>query len=194
MSAPDKTKRQLFEEIRVLRSRNAKLESISHEIPGTGDALLRPHADQALQENKELHSITPSNISERKMKNKTMNRLRITDNLILIGVGLAAFFWICESGIHAFIFHNGNFLNQIPPSNAEELWMRLVVCLILVWFSVYAQISVKQLRQAKARLQQSHNELEFRVRERTAKLTITNEILQIENTKRKKAGEALRST
>ena len=46
MKALDKTKRQLLEEIRVLRSRNAKLERISCEMPGRGDAPLKPHLNQ----------------------------------------------------------------------------------------------------------------------------------------------------
>ncbi len=49
MNAWDQTKRQLLEEIRILRSRNAKLERINHEMPGgkeyrfrnTGDCVLR---------------------------------------------------------------------------------------------------------------------------------------------------------
>jgi hypothetical protein len=89
MHASEKTKRQLLEEIRVLRTRNAKLESVSHEIPDQSDLKLKFHTSQASQENEELHNITQSSIYERKMKNKMMNRPRITDNLILIGVGLA---------------------------------------------------------------------------------------------------------
>jgi signal transduction histidine kinase len=126
------------------------------------------------------------NVPPRSNSDKT-----ITDRFILIGVGLAAFFWILESGIHTIFFHDSKFIDQILPSNANELWMRLVVCFILIWFSVYAQIIVKQLRQAKVKLQQSHDELEFRVAERTTELTETNEKLQIEIAERKKAEEKL---
>ena len=162
MNASDKTKRQLLEEIRVLRSRNAKFEHNSRQIP--------EHSDEPPISN----------------ANKV-----ITDRFILIGVGLAVFYWIFESGIHTFVFHSGSFLDQILLSSAHELWMRLVVCFILILFSVYAQITVKQLRQAKVKLQQSHDELEFRARERTAELTKTNEKLQVEITERKKAEEKL---
>ncbi len=41
----DKDKRHLLEEIRVLRSRNARLERLSSEMPGPRDARLIPHAD-----------------------------------------------------------------------------------------------------------------------------------------------------
>ena len=40
MNAWDQTKGQLLEEIRILRSRNAKLERINHEMPGSRDAQL----------------------------------------------------------------------------------------------------------------------------------------------------------
>ncbi len=47
MNAWDQTKGQLLEEIRILRSRNAKLERINHEMSGPRDAQLRPHTDRA---------------------------------------------------------------------------------------------------------------------------------------------------
>ena len=62
MDASDKTRRQLLEEIRVLRTRNTKLENISHEIPAQRDAKLKPHTDQTSQENEE--HINQSSISE----------------------------------------------------------------------------------------------------------------------------------
>lgn len=36
MNAWDQTKGQLLKEIRILRSRNTKLERINHEMPGPG--------------------------------------------------------------------------------------------------------------------------------------------------------------
>ena len=161
--ASDRTKRQLLEEIRVLRSRNAKLERNSRQMPSSEGVPPRSNTGKAL-----------------------------TNRLILIGVGLAAFYWLLESSIHTFVFQNGSFFDQILPSNAHELWMRLVVCFVLIWFSIYAQIIVKQLRQAKAELQQSHDELEFRIRERTAELVKTNEKLQVEIIDHKKAEEVIR--
>jgi PAS domain S-box-containing protein len=191
MNASDKTKRQLLEEIRVLRTRNAKLESVSHEMSDQGDANLKPHTLRASQDNKELHNITQSSINECKMKNKMMNRPRITDNLILIGVGLAVFSWILESNIHTFIFHDGKFLDQILPSDANEFWMRLEVCFILICFSIYAQVIVKHLRRTKVRLQQSYDELEFRTRKHATELIKTNEKLLVEISERKKTEELL---
>ena len=126
-----------------------------------------------------------------------MNNLRKTYKLILIGVGLAAFFWIIESGIHAFFFHDSNLINQILRPDANEIWMRGLIGFILISFSVYAQIIVRQLRQAKVRLQQSNDKLEFRVRERTAELAKTNEKLQVEEALRiseEKLSKAFRSS
>ncbi|MHC4243594.1 MAG: PAS domain S-box protein, partial [Planctomycetota bacterium] len=187
----DRTKRQLLEEIRVLRSRNAKLESIGHEIPDQKDAKLKPHTLQASQDNKELHNITHSSIHERKMKNKMMNRLRITDNLMLIGIGLTVFFWIIESVIHEFLLQDRNMIDQILRPDTNEIWMRSLVGFILISFSFYAQIILKQLRRAKVHLQQSHDELEFRIEDRTAELTKINENMQLEVTERNKAEEAV---
>jgi len=47
MNASDKTRRPLIEEMRVLRSRNAKLERVYREIRGFGDIHRRVHTDGA---------------------------------------------------------------------------------------------------------------------------------------------------
>lgn len=47
MSASDKSKRQLLEEIRILHSQNAKFERIGLEMPGCRNTQQMPHIDQA---------------------------------------------------------------------------------------------------------------------------------------------------
>lgn len=111
----------------------------------------------------------------------------IKDRLILIGIVLAVFFWILESVIHAYVFHDKNFIDQFLRPDVNEIWMRLVVCIILICFSVYANLIIKQLRQVKSKLQQFNDELEFRIIERTSELNKTNEKLLAEIAERKKA-------
>jgi hypothetical protein len=106
-----------------------------------------------------------------------MNRLRMMYNLILVGVAFAAFFWILESAIHAFLLNDGNLIDQVLRPDANEIWMRSLVCFMFIFFSLYAQNIVKKLRQAKKSLQQSRDELELRVRERTAELDKANKEL-----------------
>ena len=116
-----------------------------------------------------------------------MKRIRIMNSLTLIGAGLAVFFWIFEAAIHAFVFGHGSLQHELLPHDANEIWMRSLVCVILFSFSVYAQIIVKQLRLAKAGLQQSHDELESRVKKRTAELETANHCLEAEIEERKRA-------
>mgnify|MGYP002725719410 CR=1 FL=1 len=118
-----------------------------------------------------------------------MNRLRIADNLILLGVALAAFFWMLEAVIHVVIFNHGDLMTECLRPGTHELWMRLLICFILISFSIYAQATVKRLRQAKMSLQQSYDALESRVSERTAELDTAKRALEGEIEERKAAEE-----
>jgi signal transduction histidine kinase len=187
----DKTRRQFLEEIRVLPSKNAELECNSRRISDQKSEEKESRTDQVSQENEELCTTVRNKISEPKIRHKQKDYIRNTYRMLVIGVGLTAFFWILESVIHAFVFHDGSFLDQILPLNYHELLMRLSICFFLIWFSVYAQIIVKKLGQAKVDLQQSHNKLEIRIRERTAELEKTNKKLLTEINERKKADEKL---
>lgn len=62
------------------------------------------------------------------------------------------------------------------------------------WFIHGAAIDVTELKEADAELRRAHDELETRVRERTAELALTNKELQIEIAERKFAEEALRES
>ncbi len=68
--------------------------------------------------------------------------------LLGIGVLLAAGFWVLESAIHAFIFYEGNFLQELVPRDTHEFWMRVLVCALLAAFGVYAQSAVNRIRNA----------------------------------------------
>ncbi|NVL89888.1 MAG: PAS domain S-box protein [Desulfobacterales bacterium] len=84
------------------------------------------------------------------MKGKSTNPTRITNKLVWIGIGLGALFWILESAIHAFIFHQGGLITQMFTPGLHEIWMRsLGACLIIIIFGVYAQfISRKRAEKA----------------------------------------------
>ena len=191
MKVSDNTQRQLLEDIRALQSKNDKLKRNSRELFSQEDTKQESQTNQTSQENRQLHAATKSRISENKIKNRQSVYLHNTNKMLLIGVGLTAFFWILESGVHVFVFHYGSFLDQVLPSNYHELLMRLLICFVLMCFSVYAQIIVRKLGQSKVELQQSHNNLEIQIREHTAELANTNDKLLTEINERKKAQEKL---
>ncbi len=75
-------------------------------------------------------------------------------------MGLGAIFWILESALHAFIFHEGNLINQIVPSNPHELWMRLVITFLFIMFGLYAQYIINKRKRAEKRAEHISQELD----------------------------------
>ncbi len=68
--------------------------------------------------------------------------------VLRVGVLLAVGFWVVEAAIHAFVFYEGSFVQELVPRDTHELWMRLLVCVILAAFGVYAQSAVNRIRTA----------------------------------------------
>ncbi len=88
---------------------------------------------------------------DRIKNNKTIISIIKQKSFILLGMGLGAIFWILESALHAFIFHEGNLINQIVPSNPHELWMRLVITSLFIMFGLYAQYIINKRKRAEKR-------------------------------------------
>lgn len=84
-----------------------------------------------------------------------------------------------------------------PPSfyavNKTLLWSMLGGMLFLSGIIVVLAVNIRQRRRAQAELQIAHDELEQRVHDRTADLVKVNELLQAENTERKRAEEEIRT-
>ena len=93
------------------------------------------------------------------MKSKRENPIRTTEKLIWIGIGLATLFWILESAIHVFVFHEGGLVQQIMTPHSHEIWMRLIVIVILIAFAAYAQFIIVQRRQAEDTTKHAYAEL-----------------------------------
>jgi class 3 adenylate cyclase len=71
-----------------------------------------------------------------------------TLNLAWLGAGLAAVFWLLESLLHAFVFGSVPLAESVAGGpDANELWMRLVICALLVAFGWIAQRSLLAERQ-----------------------------------------------
>jgi len=75
--------------------------------------------------------------------------LFVADNLLLVGVGLAIGFWVFESAVHAFVFQEGPFLEQLSGHDVNEAWMRLVVGGVIIGYSFYAQGVLSKLTRSE---------------------------------------------
>jgi hypothetical protein len=77
---------------------------------------------------------------------------------------IAIAFWFSDSFIHYFFYGESSY--EIIPADFNELWMRTTICLLVVGFGVYVDISVGHVR----RLQTERYELQVRLQETLMKL------------------------
>ncbi|MCK4727998.1 MAG: PAS domain-containing protein, partial [Desulfobacterales bacterium] len=94
------------------------------------------------------------------MKGKSANPARITERLVWIAIGSGALFWILESFVHVFIFHEGTVIQQIFTPRPHETWMRLIVVAALIAFAIYAQFIITQRRRAEEATRHAYAELD----------------------------------
>ncbi len=102
------------------------------------------------------------------------------NHLILSGFGAGILYWFWEAFIHFIIFNGKNFSQQVFYPTAHEIWMRLAVGGIFILFGFYAQSSINKQKKMKKTLQKANEELEMRVRARTAEVITINKGLQQE--------------
>jgi PAS domain S-box-containing protein len=93
------------------------------------------------------------------MKDKNTTTTSRTKEFVWIGIGLAGLFWVIESAIHVYIFHEGEFLQQLSSPEPHEIWMRLAVVAMFIAFSIYAQYIVGKRQQAEEATKHAHAEL-----------------------------------
>jgi PAS domain S-box-containing protein len=77
----------------------------------------------------------------------------IHDKFVLIGIGLAIFYWIFETVvIDVLIFREGTFIERIIPPDPHDLWLRLLVVFLLIMFGFFAQFAINKHRRIEERL------------------------------------------
>lgn len=110
----------------------------------------------------------------------------------LLGVALAAIFWVIDSAIDAFVFEvEHTFLESLLAPEPVELWMRCLVIVMLVLFSLFAKNAFSTQQKILHDLNQHKVHLERIVDDRTNELKTINSELLKEIGDRKKAEETL---
>ena len=87
------------------------------------------------------------------------NSVISAQNFIWIGIGIALLYWLLESLMHITIFGQGYFLEHVFPPNAHEIWKRLLVIVLIILFSIYAQRSINIRRRTELALADREKEL-----------------------------------
>jgi adenylate cyclase len=73
-----------------------------------------------------------------------------TPNLIWLGAGMAAAFWVVESLLHTFVFDSGSLdVTLLGENDPNELWMRLLLVIAFVAFGWVAEKSLRAERRLK---------------------------------------------
>ena len=89
------------------------------------------------------------------MANKNRNRVRLNDQFVMIGFGLAAVYWIIDSVLYIFLSYDINFFQQLLGLSLNEIWTRLIVCCLFVIFGSHAQYTINNRKMAEEALQKS---------------------------------------
>ena len=93
------------------------------------------------------------------MVDKIKNLNSITDQFLLIGIGLSILIWVFESFIHVFVFGDGTFIAQALRPGLHEIWMRFLISSLFILFGLYAQFIIKRRKQIEKTLRESESQL-----------------------------------
>ncbi|MCK4829764.1 PAS domain S-box protein, partial [bacterium] len=94
----------------------------------------------------------PNNKKSARYSKPTANRM------ILIAIGLSAFFWLFDAVLDFLVFgFPGDFISQLFTPSPHEVWIRLIVVGILITFAIYAQFTITRRKQAEESLKQERD-------------------------------------
>ncbi len=86
---------------------------------------------------------------------RALLRLLVRYQMVLIGIGLAAFSWVLELLVDFFLLENDQFLQQMVGLQSNDLWMRVIILCLFVIFGSHAQYIMDASRRAEAALRRS---------------------------------------
>jgi len=87
------------------------------------------------------------------MTNKSKDAIK--ESMVLTGIGLAAFYWICESFMYFFLEPDANIFQIILGPDLFQIWTRLLVLCIFVIFGSHVQYTYSKRREADNALRES---------------------------------------
>lgn len=89
------------------------------------------------------------------MKRLIKYRVSVADSMVLIGIGLAASYWVLESILNIFTSHDVNFFNQLLGPDINEIWPRLIVFCLFLFFGSHVQYTINNRKKAEEALKES---------------------------------------
>ena len=89
------------------------------------------------------------------MKRLIKYRVSVADSMVLIGIGLAASYWVLESILNIFTSQDVNFFNQLLGPDINEIWPRLIVFCLFLFFGSHVQYTINNRKKAEEALKES---------------------------------------
>ncbi len=86
---------------------------------------------------------------------KKDKKTRITDHMMFIGLGLAMFYWLCDSFLSIFLSNKANIIDLLFGTKLDEIWTRIVVLCLFVIFGSHAQYTIDNRKKAEKALRES---------------------------------------
>ena len=86
------------------------------------------------------------------MHNFLRNRVSVADSMVLIGMGLAASYWVLESLLNIFTTHEVSFIKQLLGPDINEIWPRLIVFCLFLIFGSHVQFTINNRKKAEEAL------------------------------------------
>ena len=76
------------------------------------------------------------------------------DSMVVTGIGLAGFYWVCESFMYFFMAPEANFIQHVLGPDMFQTWTRLMVLCLFVIFGSHVQYTVNKRRAADVALRE----------------------------------------
>jgi len=89
------------------------------------------------------------------MKVKKKNRHTILDSMVVTGICLACFYWVCESFMYFFLAPEANFIQHLLGPDTFQTWTRILVLCLFAIFGSHVQYTLAKRRQADVALRES---------------------------------------
>ena len=86
------------------------------------------------------------------MKKMLKNRVSVADSMVLVGIGLAASYWVLESILNIFTTSDVSFFNQLLGPDINEIWPRIIVFCLFIFFGSHVQYTINNRKKAEEAL------------------------------------------
>ena len=103
--------------------------------------------------------LCPRTIRKRTMKRKSINLKIVAKKVLWMGIAFGVLFWVLQSAIDSFMFHEGSLIENIFTRDPHKIWMRSLVLYILVMFGFYAQRIVTERRRTEEMIRETEERL-----------------------------------